>query len=150
MAKSTAKLFPFDKLDKELFKDVVFLVEATGFEELALWNDFYNRPINQSARIKKWKQCNPGHLVTIGNVDGRPVCVEIRYNILNGKKVIFYHVASQIVDHNMVERWLHRYSDHIRYDKTRWAQCDAMNFSHCLNVVILSPEESICSEVIDS
>lgn len=137
--KSTAHLFAFNKEDVSLFKDVVFLVEATYNEQHMLWERYHYRPDPDpdQVQIKSWEQTMMGRGVQIGTVDDRSINVSISYAILNGKKVLFYYGVSQLVDHKMIEDWLKMYSlDTIRWDNGhRWAHCDAANFHHCMEAV---------------
>lgn len=134
--KSTAKLLPFNEEDKKLFKDIVFLIEANRNEQLAFWRDHFHDPRHKNDHIKEWKEVSMGHGITIGTVDNRPVVVSISYAFLNGKKVMFYEGVSQLVDHQMIEDWLMRYAENIKYDNgTRWAHCNSSNFHHCLHFV---------------
>lgn len=135
--KSSAKMYPFRDSDKDLFKDVVFLVEATHHEQHMFWVEFFYEPRKDRVRVATWEQVSMGRWLTIGEVDGRPVAVSINYAILNGKKIMFYEGTSKLVDHQMIEEWIQHYAlDAIRYDKgSRWAQCNSMNFHHCLDVV---------------
>lgn len=128
--KSTAKLNPVSETDRELFKDVVFLVEATHDEQHNLWERWHYRPNPEYPDIfvKDWKQVMSGHWVQIGTVDGRPICVSLFYAILNGKKVMFYEGISQLVDHEMIERWRNRYEGNAGH-------CNAANFHHCMQEV---------------
>jgi len=114
------KLLPFSEEDKEKFKDIVFAVEATHFEQLSLWVE------NElSKRIKSWEQIYIGYTIVIGYVDDMPVAVCLTYAKLNGHKVVFYEAVSQIVDHDMVRKWI----DHHNPNSSNHS--DAMNFGHC-------------------
>ncbi len=128
-----AKLFKYNSEDAELFKDVVFLVEATAYERHVLWNDYYNKP-KYEIFVRDWKQICMGRVVQIGTCNKRPVCVDISWAILDGKKVMFYYGISQVVDWEMIDKWMRHFSKGIKWDNgTRWAHCDAMNFHHCLD-----------------
>lgn len=123
--------------DKELFDDVVFLVEATSTEHHMLWCDRFYKPVADFTSVKSWKQEGRGLMITIGEIDERPICVDIQWDWIEGKRVMFYYGCSQLVDHKMIEDWLKYWTlDKIRWDNgTRWAHCNAMNFHHCLDAV---------------
>lgn len=123
-----SKLLPFNDTHASLFKDVVFIVEADSFANLELWRNHFHNPIHENSKITTWEQVNPGKVITIGHCADSPVCVEVFYNILNGKKVMFYHASSSIVDYGMVEEWISHYGVGIH-------SCDAMNFHQCISVV---------------
>ena len=127
------------------WRETVFMVEATGFERHALWLDWaddftaqnYGRP--WKSRVS-WNQESLGSCETIGTVKElrvrrRPICVSVTWAIILGKRVAFYEATSQIVDYVVVEKWVE--SKRVpRWDRgTRAAQCDAMNFHHCLDAL---------------
>jgi hypothetical protein len=128
------------KEDEKLFKDVVFLVQATDTERYFLWC-IHADPDSNNTRYPyqklQWDQEGLGKIVTIGYLDKRPTCVEISYAKLNGKRVMFYEGCSELVDHDMIRKWLEHWTlETIRWDAgTRWAHCDAMNFGHCIEHV---------------
>jgi len=140
MAKKNKKSKPrfiVNEADAELFKDVVFLVECTHNESFTFWKDYHYEPRKDTPVVKKWEQEMAGHMVCIGELDKRPVCVSIFYAKLNGKRVAFYEGTSQVVDHLMIEEWLHHWTlEKIRWDNGhRWAHCDSSNFHHCLDAI---------------
>lgn len=134
---SKAKMYSFSKEDKALFKDVEFLVEATYNEQHHFWVDYHYKPRTDSVEVKSWECEGRGHMIEIGELDKRPICVSIFYGKLNGKRVMFYEGCSQVVDHKMIEDWLQHYTlKTIRWDNGhRWAHCDSSNFHHCLEHV---------------
>lgn len=137
----------FHKEDKKYFEDVVFLVEADSYSSLALWEShsteyltlpFAAKENEEQVKLRvNWEQVYRGHCLTLGYIDKRPTTVDISYAIINGKKIMFYYGASQLVDHEMIKEWLHHFSlKTIRWDGgTRWAHCDAMNFHLCLDAI---------------
>ena len=125
--------FDINPKDEELFKDVKFLVEATYHEQFVLWQDYFNKP-KYGRKAKSWKQVYTGHGLQIGTINKRPICVQIFYAILNGKKVMFYEGCSELVDHKMIKDWIQYWTlDNIKWDVDRWAHCDAQNFHLCLD-----------------
>jgi hypothetical protein len=134
MKKSKAKFYE-SKDDSDLFKDVVYVIEATSFEYHTLWINYHYRPQPGSNFIKDWEQINPGYLVNIGELDNRPICVNVSFAKLNGKKVIFYDAVSQVVDHVIVDKWIKTYTDKIITKSGGRAHCDAMNFVHCFGEI---------------
>jgi hypothetical protein len=135
-----------NKDDKELFKDVVFLVEATSTEQHFLWQQYSLEYKDLYPGIKDppntirldWSSESIGKIVTIGSIETYSVNVSIFYAKLNGKRVLFYEGISLVVHHGMIEDWLaHWTKEFIRYDNGhRWAHTDAMNFHHCLHAIL--------------
>jgi hypothetical protein len=140
MAKSKEKItFYLNPQDEDLFKDVVFLVEASSAEQHFLWKEnFYEKTRQPDLdRAKTWEEESMGHTITIGSLDKRPVCVTLFYAKINGHRVIFYEGTSQVVDHKMIEDWLQHWTlKTIRWDNGhRWAHSGAMNFHLCLDAI---------------
>lgn len=105
------------------FKDVVYLVEATGYECLCLWRENDEK---RDGITMDWKEVGIGGLVTIGYLDNRPVNLSFRYNILNGKRVCFWDAVSSVVDHSMINDYL---------DKLNIPRTNAMNFHQCIHAI---------------
>lgn len=103
---------PLEKVD--------FAVEANSYEKLTIWQTFHEK-------AKSWESISRGSMRTIGEIDKRPVCVCLFWDVINGKKVLFYEATSQVVDHEMVAKWICEnaldYGNGRRIIKT-----DAMNF----------------------
>lgn len=122
--------------DKELFKDVVFLIEANDNESHLLWEKYHYKTDKDVPHVKLWEQEFSGYMIKIGELDNRPINVTLSYAKLNGKRILFYNGCSQLVDHKMIEDWLQHFTKDIRWDNNhRWAHCDAMNFHHCLDAI---------------
>jgi hypothetical protein len=123
--------------DAKLFERVGFLVEATHQEQHTFWHDYHHEPRAGVPRVLVWTQETRGHMVTLGWLEGRPICVTLFYATLDGTRVLFYEATSQLVDHAMVEQWLRHHTERtIRYDGgRRWARTDSSNFAHCLGEV---------------
>lgn len=134
MKKKTIK---YNDDHRELFKDVVFLVEASYNEKFMLWKMHHWHRIIDMPRVKEWKDEGMGRIITLGLVDKRPTCVDIYYASLNGKRIMFYNGSSELVDHKMIEDWLKHFTlDSIRWDNnSRWAHCDASGFHLCLDAI---------------
>lgn len=135
--KSLAKMYKYRKEDADLFKDVVFLVEANHHEQFVFWQDYFHKPKYEKSAVKTWEQESAGTMIQIGELDNRPICIEIYWQYLDGYKVMFYSACSQVVDHAMVDRWIEHWSlKTIRWDNGhRWAQTDSNNFHHCIHAI---------------
>lgn len=96
--------FPVDMSDnKELAKLVegsTAAVEATSCEYMSIWER-----VTTTSKLT-WESDGMGLLCTIGKLGDRPVCVSIRSAVVDGKKIIFYHATSIVVDHDMVRNWI--------------------------------------------
>lgn len=123
-------------LEQRLTK-TVFAVEATSTEQFFLWREnAHESPDRPKGYVPVfWQQVNPGYMETIGHIGKRPVCVCCQWVILDGQWVMFYDCTSQVADHAMVDKWLNKVFKRKWDNGTRYAQCDAMNFGHCLAAV---------------
>lgn len=96
----------FDKYAlEEKIANTVYLVEATDFEVLALWKDFSLEHVAGKAVVEdhrvSWKDLSTeGH--SIGHLDGRPVMFWMRWVLLDGRLVCFWHSTSEVVDYAMI------------------------------------------------
>lgn len=123
--------------DKDLFKDVEFLVAANSNERHNLWEMYYYYLNLDKPPIKTWEQELAGESIQIGTIDKRPIVVATFCAKLNGHRIMFYYGCSQLVDHKMIDEWLQYWTlKTIRWDNNmRWAHCDAMNFHSCLDAI---------------
>lgn len=130
--------FDIDADDAALFKDVHFMVAANDNERQMLWEQWHYRPTDGMKAIP-WEQINPGHIVTIGKVRlgglrGHvfPVCVNIAYARVHGKKIMMYWPCSLIVDHKMVEDWRNYWFQRAgTQTKSGLCHTNGMNFHIC-------------------
>lgn len=129
--RSGLKLRPDDPLAERL-KDVVFVVEASSFEQRALWNHntFYDKESG-----KTWENDLGGQMVTIGHVADRPICVSLSFAKINGRKVLFTEITSELADYKLLDRWLEVNCSPTWDSGARKARCDAGNFHHCLQAI---------------
>lgn len=124
MAHST-KYFSNDTEEKkeQKLKESVYFVEATGYEQLSIWQEFHKE--------NDWVQDLCGFAQTIGYIDKKktkPVVVSYAFAIVNGQRICFYEAVSRYVDHTMVEKHIEK-NYPVRYDNGhRRAMSDAMNF----------------------
>lgn len=120
------KLDPADPLNAQL-ADVVFVVDASNFEQHCLWREF-NRAVH-------WQSDPSGTMLTVGHVNDMPVNIALNWARINGQKVMFVDTVSQVVDHRMVDAWLEA-NCAPRWDKGhRTARTNGMNFAHCLHAI---------------
>lgn len=135
--KSSAKMYKFRPEDAELFKDVVFLVQCTHHEQFTFWQDYFRKPKYKESAVKSWEQEGSGYLITIGEIDNRPICINVWWEWLEGYRVMFYEATSQVVDYVIVDNWIEHWTlKSMRYDGGyRWAHCDSSNFHHCIHAI---------------
>lgn len=79
---------------------VNYAVEANDFERQCIWEKYHDRC--------KWEQDICGSFFQIGTLDNRPVTVCLDWVTIDGKKVLFYHSPSQVVDYKLVEEWIRK------------------------------------------
>ena len=113
---------------EDLFEGVFYVVEATDREQLALWSDWFYRPVSHISKIKLWNCLQSGKLITIGELYDRPIVLQIDYAILNGKRIVFYSPCSELVDYKMIDEWFDAH-------RTTWNKTNASNFAHCVAAV---------------
>ena len=115
-----------------------FIVEATDKERHSLWSfwahqsnskDQYRPP--KIARLD-WPHGTGGWGVRVGTLDGRPVVVSMTWEEINGCMIMFWNPTSEVVDYRMIKEWLEEHFTR-KYDVTRPARCNAMNFHHCVS-----------------
>ncbi len=127
----------FNECDAELFKEVAFLVEATHQEYMSFWCDFSNESPNPrfNGKTVAWNRESLGKAITIGEINGRQIVVELCYVRINGRRVCFYNGCSQLVDHIMIREWLEHFTEKTIRHEGRFAHCNASNFHHCLHAI---------------
>lgn len=120
------RLWRDNETAEERLTKTFFIVEATRFERLALW---------QARAYFLWEEVNPGWLITVGKLDHRPCCISTSWALLGGFLVMFWYNCSQVTDQVQTDAWLQAHFKGTYDNGTRRAECDAMNFGHCLNAV---------------
>lgn len=123
---------------EEKLKRTDFFVEATSFEQHAIWkkytkesrDPFDGRDINGVI----WFHDSSGFGKTLGYIGvgkKRPVVVSFSWYAIGDKYVCFYHPTSRFVDWTMIEKWIEK-NFPVKYDNgTRRAMTDADNFHNC-------------------
>lgn len=120
---------------EDLTSVAVFVVEVSHYERQTLWEIFAKDAPSPRHPLLDWKDCNRGWSLTIGELDGRPVCICVFGATLNGKHVLFYEPTSTVVDWDQIRKWFKENCWPLWDNGTRRAHCDAFNFHHCLEVV---------------
>lgn len=124
-----------DETAESRLQQTKFVVEATGFEMQSLWaHHAKDSPERIDPNPVDWHQISPGWLVTVGELDGRPCCIDVQWCELNGALVCFYYNSSQVVDTKQTEAWFDKHFTGT-YGGGRRAMSNAMNFHHCLHAI---------------
>lgn len=113
------------------FASTEFLVEATTFEYMTLWQA--NDQKEPAAKFR-WLQDDFGRMVTVGTICGLPVNISVRWEIINGHRILFWETVSRLVDIQMIEEWFDaNCSPRWDHDR-RLARTSALNFHLTLEV----------------
>jgi hypothetical protein len=85
---------------------------------------------------RRWSENLSGHLITVGYLNERPICISLRQIDIEGHKVIVYHATSTLVDWSMIRAWLESNMPDSAFEfvngKARLNATDADNWSHVL------------------
>jgi hypothetical protein len=119
---------------ESLLLKTFFIVEATSFEQLCLWQQHSNESVYSVFDQVTWKQIW-GWQVTVGELDNRPIAMTLSFVEINRKLVCFYDPCSQLVDNKLIETWFDQRFFGKWDSGTRSAKTDAMNFHHCINAI---------------
>jgi hypothetical protein len=92
-----------------------FAVQATDYEALCIWKEWHERV--------SWEQEYAGTIREVGRVGDDPVCVQLTWNVVAGRRVVFYWASSRVVDYRMVDAWVRAHA--MTPNATHG---DAMNF----------------------
>lgn len=111
---------------RALLRDTRFCVEATSFERLKLWEENH--------REVSWEN-DVGVGQAVGEVDGRPVCLELSWTRIDGYLVLFWEACSEVVDSRLIERWFDENCAPTWDGGLRRARSNAMNFHLCLDAI---------------
>jgi len=130
----------------EAFKYVAYFVEATDTEHSLLW--CRHQPQAVAAMVKglpkssaniyngpalDWEGNSniPGRMIQVGTLKKKPVVIHLRFDLIEGEIVCFYHATSQVVSYPKIEKWLkaHGVTSDVRGAKNA---CNASNFHECI------------------
>jgi hypothetical protein len=124
-----------DETAESRLAKTLFVVEATSFEMQCLWAETSPESNYRRFAPRRWEQVHPGWLVTVGELDSRPICVSMCWNRIDGQLVMFWEATSQVVDTIQIEKWLSQHFNGKWDNGTREATANAANFHHCLNAI---------------
>lgn len=111
------------------FKYTMYVVEATDFEQHALYLQHVEYPQN-TLKIS-WVHISNGSNITIGKIGDDPVCVSFRWAIINQVPVMFYEPTSVMVDWDMVKEYIE--SKCNPFVNGSPARTNARNFHHVIH-----------------
>ena len=78
--------------------DIALLINSS-YETSMLYNAF---------KDKDWtyKQDNSGNLITVGVVEGQPVCIAPMIHTVQGLRVLYVEPTSQVISYPMITEWV--------------------------------------------
>lgn len=118
------QLAPAVDLDAR-FTATEYVVDATYQENHNLWwqwAEHYGVP---------WDAESRGFHAQIGEVAGRPICVEVWWVLIDGVRIAFVDGTSALVDHALIEQWQHQ----VFPCRAHMRHADVANFGHVLTYV---------------
>lgn len=111
----------------QLPDDALEYSEAVSEARRALRNQLDIAP-----RRVNWSDHKEGVLLTIGQLDGMPVTLELTFAGINNCGVMFFHSPSVVTDARMVDEWLAENCNPPEWGGGRPARCGATNFHQCI------------------
>ena len=116
---------------QQKLNQVAYVVEATDTERFFIWKEQVDEL--KLKYVKSWDHHTLGHWQTIGELNGRPICLSASFVTIGGIFTAFVELTSQLQDYKMMEEWLDKYCP--AYLDKRNKVTDAMNFSHIVRVI---------------
>ena len=115
-----------------IFGGIEVVVEATDYERSVLWSLYSRQAVETRVAMfnQFGKDCERFRLdwgdtstrmVHLGKLKKRPVVMIVTVQTINGRKVGFWHMSSEVADHRRAERWFDEVCPGV--DRT-----DAQNF----------------------
>lgn len=106
---------------KKFVEGVTGVVEANSFEMHCLHKEANEYGI-------EWKAENSGFILTIGYLEGRPICASFfKAKIRNVSYVLFYYPTSIVVDYDKVRAFLDKNMPQSAFKNGRLNHTDAQN-----------------------
>jgi hypothetical protein len=110
------------------FKLTFFLVEANTFERDCLRKEWQKRV--------EWEEDNSGYIGQVGILADRPVNISVFWARIEGNLVAFWDSPSQVVDHEMIQKWLtENCLPPQKGPELRSTRCNATNFYVCIQAI---------------
>jgi hypothetical protein len=110
---------------KTYIEGVVGLVEASR-EEYTM--QYVRHVMDKTGDWVKldWKENTSGYGINVGTFAGREVWISINSAVINGRKILFWHATSSIVDYGLIDIWIETHFKGIK-------KTDATNFMNVIN-----------------
>ncbi len=120
------RLWNFETVIKQepLFARTEFVVEASDFEQRALWREHHE--------MVKWESIGQGLVFNIGELFGKEINLDVSWRKINGHVVLFFHCCSSIRDYEQVEEWVQRRLPDGIVKAEGIPSCFASDFDKCL------------------
>ncbi len=82
------------------YKSVDIAVQiSSSMETMALYKEFTDLKL-------KFTQDRSGPLVTVGNINDRPICIAPLIHVIEGVRVLYVEATSVLVDWEMIDNWI--------------------------------------------
>lgn len=104
----------------ERIAKAIYIVEATSFEEMTLWEE--------RREEFDWQEDRAGYFANLGDWHKKPVCLSIKFARLMGLEIIFWEDTSMVVNHQMIDDWFKKIAPDV-------PRTNAMNFAHALHEI---------------
>ncbi|MNY45814.1 hypothetical protein D3C86_1809450 [compost metagenome] len=72
-------------------------------------------------------------MITVGMIDGRPVCIAPLVHVVNGRKLMFVEATSQLVDWKLIDDWLYTNVPNARRNGLYINKVSANNFHNVVH-----------------
>ncbi len=138
--------FAFLDAEEKMRRTAVWL-EGDSHEFWAYFNVRNNMETEDLKRLgltwlvetkEKWYQVGVGTFQEVGEDHGRPVCISIFWYLIDGVPVGVWEPASQIVNHELIEKFLKKYGAfrRIKYANLGWNTFDYNNIGNARNFAV--------------
>jgi len=107
-------------------KDTIGFVEATAFEQYALW--FINKEATEYP--VEWTDSREGIMVYVGDYNYNPIYLSLVSAIVKGQKIIFWHPTSPVVNYDMINAWIVKNAPNTARVNQAVNKTDAGNFQN--------------------
>ena len=129
--KGTEGIKRFDRIPKhieEYIKDIIGVVEASEYEYHSLWREYTGEGYS-------WKELSYGYSEAVGDINNRPIYISLRTAVVDGKKILFIHGTSTLVDWDLIGEWLEKFIPTSARDKNdKINKADADSFYNIFNI----------------
>lgn len=133
-----------DETHREFLEGVEGVVEADSYATHMLWREYAEQAakfaLSDKSQRYKWEQGSFGYGAKVGEIGGRPVWISILCNVVNGQKLLFWHVTSPAADYDLCDAWLRAHLPASAFRADGYInRTDPMNFSNILRSATPTP-----------